>query len=233
LTAGLLQTGDLEVTGRLAEGVWGLALSPDSPTGVAFRSGQHLYLSLDPERPETLWPVSIASSASRPRRLEFCLAESGLEFAVGPAFCEPRKVRFEGPSGPLWLDEGASGHLFVAAGAGIAPIRSMLLEWSERRGGSRAHLIYGHRRRAEAAYLDELAALAAVVPQLEVTVALTRESDPAPFQRGRVGECIARIAPFDPTWTAYVCGSPGMVEEAVGRLVALGHPRERCRRDGA
>jgi ferredoxin-NADP reductase len=119
--------------------------------------------------------------------------------------------------------------ILVAGGIGIAPMLSIL----------RASAARGDRRRFRLAlavrHVEDLSAapdLDELAKRLDLTIEyFVEEGDPGPgMTRGRIGAtgCARLVEGLDPArTTAFVCGPPGMMDDAVGRLLEAGMIADR------
>ncbi|MDW8479637.1 MAG: c-type cytochrome [Xanthomonadales bacterium] len=161
-------------------------------------------------------PFSIASAPGQPE-LEFAIKELGdFTSRIGELPAGTRAY-VDGPYGAFSIDRHpeASGFVFVAGGAGIAPILSMIRAMAARGDLRPAVLFYGNRRLDRAAYREELEALAARLPLRVVHVL----HDPEPGWEGERGfidqAVLARHLPKERRgWHAFVCGPKPMIRLA-------------------
>jgi ferredoxin-NADP reductase len=141
-------------------------------------------------------------------------------------------VDVEGPIGAFTMPEVPAGGrlLFVAGGAGIAPLRSMLDHTLRRKPGLRISLLYSARRGDEFAFIDELRRHAAE-GHIELHQTVTRDEDSAwSGLRGRIGRSHFEAVLHDPEGTfCVVCGPEPLVSESVSTLKALGVPDVQIR----
>jgi ferredoxin-NADP reductase len=123
--------------------------------------------------------------------------------------------------------------LFVAGGAGIAPLRAML--WHLLLDGSRPRpdyvgLLYSARRPDEFAYASELMRLADD-GRLDLKFTVTRADGDGNWSggRGRIDrrQLVDMVA--DPETLCFVCGPPDLVREVPLLLEDLGVARRRVR----
>lgn len=135
------------------------------------------------------------------------------------------EILVDGPHGEA-VDEAAAGRMLVAAGIGITPALSVIRTAAE--SGDRRPLILLYRSRTweEVTFREDLAALAARLPNLRVVHVLSRPGRGWLGERGRIGaEHLRRHAPASAAgWRALVCGPPGLVATASATLRALGLP---------
>ena len=173
-------------------------------------------------------PYSIACSPERtaePGRLELLIAAEADDTGIGFGTTPGMLVDVEGPVGtltlPVWVD--ARWMLFVAGGAGIAPLRSMLDHLLRRRPPQHLSLLYSARRADEFAFIDEIR-VHAEAGRLELHQTVTRDQSAAwTGRRGRIGRDHFEAVLHEPSSTlCVVCGPDSFVEESVATLTQLG-----------
>jgi len=202
----------------------GLKLVDD--LSFSFRPGQFIQFVLD-ER--TLRQFSIASISRRLPCIELCVDISPM--GRGSRFIEGLKlgdrVAFRGPFGTFIVPEGEARPMeFVATGAGIAPIRAMILDIFERANAAPplVTLTLGNRTPSGLLYHDAWQELAVQRPTFRYHPTLSQP--PADWQslRGRVTDVLpARKADFGGR-VFFICGSPEMVDDTRKTLHTLGVP---------
>ena len=132
----------------------------------------------------------------------------------------------EGPLGSFTFPESIDHArvLFIAGGAGIAPIRAMLDHARRAHSDTHLALLYSARRSDEFAFIDELRDLQDA-GHLELHQTVTRDDMDWGGNRGRIGQSHFEAALHDPTSTlCFVCGPAAMVSESVATLGRLGVP---------
>ena len=140
--------------------------------GAAFGAGQYMELNISGTG---LWQaLAMANLPNEAGRLEFLLP-----IVPDEAFCawvtqakRGAEVQLRGPLGKFALDETSPRpRCLVGAGAGLAPLLSMLRHLAAQRDRTRVHLIF-EAAVAELPFLERsLAALRAGLPQLTVALA--------------------------------------------------------------
>lgn len=143
-----------------------------------------------------------------------------------------------GPYGSFGVREGERELVFIAGGAGMAPLRALIFDQLERVGTARRiTFFYGARSRRELFYIEELDALARKHSNFRWTPAL---SEPLPTDdwQGAVGfvhevarrqYLAAHPAPAECEY--YLCGPPLMTEAVYAMLDLLGVDRSRIFND--
>jgi predicted ferric reductase len=209
---------------------WTLRLAPRDGATFAYRPGQFAWLTLRAS-PFALCehPFSFASSPTRPGTLEFMIKELG-DFTSTIGDIRPGETAWvDGPYGSFGVDfhPHATGYVFVAGGAGIAPIISMLRALADRGDIRPLWLFYGNRRRDRIVFGDELDALASRL-DLRLIHVLSEPPDDWTGERGFVTcEVMARHLPALPERRrlhCFVCGPTPMIRLAERNLEQLSIP---------
>ncbi len=181
-------------------------------------------------------PYSIAHAPEDARRDGFLELLVGVDQAgsAGPHLpLEPGTlIAVEGPAGHFTFPEHPDERrfVFVAGGTGIAPLRAMIRH-ALRLAPAQLGLLYSARTALEFAYEDEFRALERD-GRLELRLTVTRDSTDAwTGTRGRIGR--DELAPLvhDAATLCFVCGPPALVDEIPRRLIELGVPQERIRKE--
>ncbi|MDN5852817.1 MAG: FAD-binding oxidoreductase, partial [Actinomycetia bacterium] len=195
-----------------------------------FTPGQSIAIEL-PQRPR-LWRYY--SPANAPREdgtleLHAQIVDGG---QVSGAMVKDLKVgdtiKFGAPVGQaLTVNDEPGGLLLIAGGTGLAPLRAVVdqfgQQWRSTGSGPKVHLFHGARMPWNLYDHNALKTLS----QERWFEYDTAVSDDAtyPGTKGNIG----RIAASRGSWSGYralVCGSPGMVDDAVSQLIETGMPRE-------
>ena len=182
-------------------------------------------------------PYSIACSPERAAEtglLELLIAvepDGALSGNLGAA-ARGTLLEVEGPIGTFTMPDAvpAGRVLFVAGGAGIAPLRSMLDHLLRGHGGQQMSLLYSARRSDEFAFIDELRAYSEA-GRLELHQTVTRDDSISwTGRRGRIGRDHFEAVLHEADATiCFVCGPASLVNESVATLKALGVPEHHIR----
>ncbi len=145
------------------------------------------------------------------------------------------KVMISGPYGEFLLpknDPDDIEYIFVGGGAGMAPLRSHIMQlFKTLKTGRKVHFFYGARALVEAFYLEDFAEIEREFPNFKFHLALDRP-DPAadaagvPYTAGFVHNVMYETylkehdAPEDIKY--FMCGPPMMVSSVVNLLDSLG-----------
>jgi 3-phenylpropionate/trans-cinnamate dioxygenase ferredoxin reductase subunit len=190
----------------------------------AFAPGQFAWLRLARSPASEEHPFTIASSAHL-GRTEFTVRNSG-DFT--------RRLRTLPPGSPVWVDgpHGAftsdigacEGFVLVAGGVGITPMMSMLRTAADRADPRPYRLVVVAGSPEDLLFREELGFLRHSL-DLEVTEVLRRPRDGWDGHTGDLGVSLlamvlATVArPDRVDW--FLCGPPGLVDDALGVLDVL------------
>jgi ferredoxin-NADP reductase len=186
-----------------------------------FMPGQHICLSatLDGERVERYY--SIASAPDAANRIEICAKAShqGGGFGQYLAHMKPGDLLdCKGPSGTFRLKEPVREAVFVAAGTGLAPLRSMLRYLiggqQDRSCGAPLTMILGTRQPDWGYYYDEFLDFAERCPNFRFWPTVSRPGDGWTGRCGRVQTHVREaLANRNTGVDVYLCGHSAMVKE--------------------
>ena len=196
-----------------------MAFHFDKPPGFAFRPGQAIELLLrDASGQETGHAFSLVSAPFEEQLvIATRMRDTPYKRALG-ALQPGAAVRFEGPFGAMTLHKKTQrAAVFIAGGIGITPFMSMLRQSVRDGMPQRIALIYSNRGRKDAAFIDELEAIARSNPGLRLVSTMTEEGG------GLVDAAMISAAARDlPSPIFYVVGPPAMVEAMRETLATAG-----------
>lgn len=218
-----------------AAGIVEYVLRPDAP--LRFRPGQFLSVrvGVDGDGNPILRSYSIASSPGRPEVsliLKLIAGGPGSEY-----FARLRpgdRVRFTGPMGFFCLDLQHAGDIvFGVTGVGITPVLPMLEELAARSEPGRIFVYWGNRHVEDLFWLDEIAAVQARCPRLQVHIFLTGEAPGWTGRRGRITEAVLDELPELSRPVFYLVGNGAMIRDVKAALQQRGIDRKRQIRNEA
>lgn len=211
---------------RAAEGMWEVAIEPERGRGIAFASGQFVWLNLG-HSPFSLTehPFSISSAPHQRPRIAFTIKESGDFTGRIGAIPVGTRAHLDGPHGAFTLAGRApAGVVFIAGGVGLAPIMGILRHLHAQGFAGPVRLVYGNRAESQILYREEIEAM---TDSLDLTVDHVL-SEPPQGWRGRVGTLTADVL-RDILGDAeraehlfMVCGPPAMLDSVERSLVEMG-----------
>ncbi|HEX6356735.1 globin domain-containing protein [Actinophytocola sp.] len=212
---------------RLGRDLAVVRVRPDYP--VPYQPGQYLSVEI-PQRPR-MWRYLTPATAPR---------EDGLlEFhvrAVEGGWVS-RALVTHGELGDVWRIGPAMGRLgvnresgrdilMIAGGTGVAPMRAIIDHLSQWGENPRVHLFFGGRVRSDLYDLENLQAVAASNPWLQVVPVLESDSPLPTAERGTLADVVTRYGAW-PNHDVLVSGSPGMVRSTVSRMLVAGTALDR------
>ncbi len=201
----------------------------------AYRAGQAVSLGLPGHDRRKPYSIAVAPEEAHARGcLEF-LIKTTPEGRFGPQLAGLRpgsRVEVGAPFGSLVFPADAPREgriLFVAGGAGIAPLRALLHHALARGYRGRITVVYSARTPRHFAYAAELRRLAAR-KRIALCLTVSREAGARwAGRRGRIDEALLAPHVSAPATLCFVCGPTGLVAEVSSMLRRLGVPRRRIR----
>lgn len=220
---------------REGERVWTLALEPDGDHGLRFAPGQFAWVTIAGS-PFGLrqHPFTVASSAERPRRIEFAIKELGDYTGAIGATPVGATAFLEGPAGSFTLPDGAARVVLVVGGIGVTPALSILRTIRDRADRRPATLLYATQTLEKAAFREELASLR---DALALRVFHVLEAPPEGWDgpsgyvdAGVIRRCVTREDLESAVFL--VCGPDAMMDGVEAALLGIGvaPARIRCER---
>ena len=200
------------------------------PADWTYRAGQFVDITLlDPPETDAEGNTRGFSIASAPREDVIMITTRLRDTAfkrVLQSMPLGTTVKIEGPFGDLRLHHADRPAVVLTGGIGITPFRSILVETI--RGGGLPYpvvVLYANRRPRDAAFLDELGALAAQDANLRFipTMSALDDSDDWDGERGNIdSSMLGRHLEGLTDAIYYLTGPPGMVQGLRTMLVDAG-----------
>lgn len=221
-------TTEVEAVEALTHDIRRLVLRLRDPDRVAFNAGQYMDIAI-PGTDGAHRSFSMANTPGEPDRLEFMIKLyeggrfSGL-LANGHGIKVGDELTCTGPYGVFTLRDSSPRRLvFIAGGAGMAPIVSLLRSMAEKGTTREATFYYGARTEADLFALDELERLTGELPALRFVPALS-EADGSAWEgeTGLITDVVDRSEHDLTDVDAYLCGPPPMVDAAIALLERRG-----------
>ncbi|QWD68020.1 CDP-6-deoxy-delta-3,4-glucoseen reductase [Polynucleobacter sp. VK25] len=186
-----------------------------------FLAGQYLeFLLKDGQR--RAYSIANAPEQEGPLELHIRHLPGGLftDFVFGsvtPALKEKDILRFEGPLGSFFLREDSKKPIiFVAAGTGFAPIKSIIEQMQAKKIHRPIHLYWGGRRPSDL-YLEDLCkSWETEIPDFKY-IPVISDALPEDAWQGRTGfvhQAVMTDHPDMKSFQVYACGAPVMVNAA-------------------
>jgi propane monooxygenase reductase subunit len=226
-------TAEVEAVESLTHDIRRLVLKLPDP--LVFSAGQYMDISI-PGADGEHRSFSMANTPGQPDRLEFMIKLyegghfSGLlaRSANGNGIKVGDALRCKGPYGVFTLRDSSPRRLvFIAGGAGMAPIMSLLRSMEEKGSQRPATFYYGARTAGDLFVLEELERLAGTLPDLTFVPALSDSAEGWDGEAGLITDVVDRMEDDLTDVDAYLCGPPPMVDAAIALLERRGCPESR------
>jgi phenol/toluene 2-monooxygenase (NADH) P5/A5 len=217
-----------------------LALQDDAR--IRFKPGQYVQLYVPNGEETVAKPYSIASPPDQEREIELCIkrVESGYVSNYCDRLVGGESFEIRGPIGKFFLLEPVDSDLvFLAAGTGVAPFRSMLrglfpLEpahqtWAPYRflADRQVWLFFGVRHEDEILYESEFRRMAERYATFHFVPTISRPKQQWTGATGYVQDHLVTQLRDPAGKQVYVCGLLPMIESARAELKAMGFQREQ------
>lgn len=204
-----------------------------------YTAGQFINLHWERDGKRTHRSYSVANPPGDSDLVEIAMAPVAGGFATArlQGLAPGDMVEASGPYGRFVLREDPPcRYLLVATGTGVTPYRAMLpgLRQLLAAGDYRVDLLLGVREPAELLYGDEFRAMSAEFENFSFHACYSRVAPETPSEwecRGYVQTRLADLGVSPDTDIAYLCGNPGMVDEAAEFLKAAGFGIKSVRRE--
>ena len=220
-------TTEVEAVEELTHDIRRLVLKVHEPGDLTYHPGQYMDLRI-PGTEDEHRSFSMANLPGAGDRLEFMikLYEGGHfsgRLANGNGLSVGDRLSCNGPYGMFTLRATSPrDRVFIAGGAGMAPILALLRQLAEAGSKSPARFYYGARTEADLFALDEVERIKADLPQLQFIPALSEADGPWDGETGLITDVLDRMEENLEDVDAYLCGPPPMVEAAIATLERRG-----------
>jgi propane monooxygenase reductase subunit len=224
-------TTEVEAVDELTHDIRRLVLRIRDPEAMEFNAGQYVDIGI-PGADGEHRSFSMANAPGEPDRLEFMIKLyeggrfSGL-LANGSGIAVGDELTCKGPFGMFTLRDSSPRRLvFIAGGAGMAPVLSLLRSMVAKGTTRPATFYYGARRRDDLFELEEIERLCGELDDLTFVPALSEADDDGGWdgETGMVTDVVDRLEADLADVDAYLCGPPPMVDAAIALLEQRGVP---------
>ena len=206
---------------------------------LEYKPGQILHYELDalafPDERGPRRHFSISSSPTEEGIVMFTTRMRGSGFKEtlrhAPAGYE---LTCESPEGEFVMGEGETRlrHVFIAAGIGITPYRSILRYAADRNEPLNVLMLYFNRSSADIVFRRELEGIARQMPTFSFVTVLTEPEKDWKGEQGKLDQAILRkLLPAPDGMSFWVSGPPAMVGACRQLLEQLGVKDQSIRTD--
>ncbi len=222
---------EVEAVDELTHDIRRLVVRVGEPDGLQFKAGQYVDIGI-PGADGEHRSFSMANAPGEPGRLEFMIKLyegghfSGL-LARGDGISAGDALTCTGPFGMFTLRDSSPRRLvFIAGGAGMAPVLSLLRSMAEKGTDRPATFYYGARTADDLFALEEIERLGGELPGFRFVPALSEAEEDGDWdgECGLVTDVVERLEEDLEDVDAYLCGPPPMVDAAIALLERRGVP---------
>jgi propane monooxygenase reductase subunit len=222
---------EVEAVDELTHDIRRLVVRVSEPDGLQFKAGQYVDIGIPGANGEHR-SFSMANAPGEPGRLEFMIKLyegghfSGL-LARGDGISVGDALTCRGPFGMFTLRDSSPRRLvFIAGGAGMAPVLSLLRSMAEKGTERPATFYYGARTADDLFALEEIERLGGELPGFRFVPALSEAEEDGDWdgESGLVTDVVDRLEEDLEDVDAYLCGPPPMVDAAIALLERRGVP---------
>lgn len=198
---------------------------------IKFKAGQFVQLYTKPygKIKETAFRAySIASPPSDNTHIDLIirLVPNGLATGyVHEALNVGDDIQISGPYGDFYLRaEGKKELIMIAGGSGLAPIRSLIYDITEKGLDYDIRFFFGAATAKDIYAIEEMAEIKKKYPRVHFIPALSspHDGDGWTGESGRITDVVARHVDSAEGREAYLCGSPGMLNACIDVLHNIG-----------
>jgi propane monooxygenase reductase subunit len=224
-------TTEVEAVEELTHDIRRLVVRVTDPEALEFNAGQYVDIQI-PGAEDEHRSFSMANAPGEPDRLEFMIKLyeggrfSGL-LANGNGISVGDELTCKGPVGMFTLRDSSPRRLvFIAGGAGMAPVLSLLRSMAEKGTERPATFYYGARTKDDLFALEEIERIAGELPDMTFVPALSEAADDDEWdgESGLITDVVDRLEDDLADVDAYLCGPPPMVDAAIELLERRGVP---------
>ncbi len=200
---------------------------------INFKPGQYVQLkapAYEGNDEEVYRAYSLASSVNDKHAIELLIGFTGgiATTYVHQHLKEGDTAHINGPYGDFYYHEDDGGSIVLAgAGTGMAPIMSILQFMADNNIKRETLFFFGAKTMNDLFLVDEIKAFEEKL-NLKFIPALSREESPEwKGEKGRVPNAIDKYVEKGGNYSAYLCGSPAMIDSIVEALVKKDIPIEK------
>jgi acetyl coenzyme A synthetase (ADP forming)-like protein len=203
-------------------------LELEAEESLSYKPGQYVSVKVAPNR------INSYSIAHGDGQKQFSLLVDTSPGGPGSKFFENikpgDKIAYMGPFGVFTLrkDDGAKRLLFLGTGSGCSPLRSMLeAALDDPNINIPIHFYFGLRYSNDVFWKDYFEKLASEHPNFHFNLVLSKPDESWCGQVGHITDTLKEEIPDASDSSAYLCGTPKMIEEASAILKNNKCPEKR------
>ncbi|PLX28491.1 hypothetical protein C0581_01945 [Candidatus Parcubacteria bacterium] len=197
-----------------------LELKIEKPQDFTFDAGQFIQVVIEQDGKEVLRSYSISSTPDKDH-IGLCvkLLDNGLGSNVFKTCREGDEIKFKKANGKFIVQNTNNDLFFIATGAGLAPIMSMIENELKKGSEKQLHLLFGVQHETDIFWQERLKNLAQNHNNFTYDITLSKPED---SWKGLGGRVSAHIPEEVSNSDFYLCGSPAMVTDVRKILIDNG-----------
>lgn len=220
-------TATIEKKEQLTSRVILMTFKLENPQELHFQAGQTFMLNVAEGINRTM---SIASPPEEKNKILMCHDVSpggpGSQWTIAHNVGDT--ATFMAPLGMFVMrKESHRKKILVATGTGMAPFRSMLLDYLDNGGTDDVTVYWGLRYEEDVYWLSELQALSVKYPNFRLVLTLSKPSDAWQGDRGRVTSHVIEKEHNLAGSDFYLCGNQLMIKDIETQLASHQVPRNQ------
>ena len=191
--------------------------------GIRFKPGQFFFVTIKIAGTKRTKHFSFSNSPTEKGYVEFTKRITDSEFSKAlDALKIKDSAGLKMPYGAFTFEGEYKKAVFLCAGIGITPARSILKFAADKKISSDIRLLYGNSTEADIIFRKDLDVIAATAGNIHIVYTLTNPDAGSGNWSGRRGridtDMIKEVIPDYSQRVFYVCGPPAMVTALVGVL---------------
>ncbi len=196
------------------------------PSGLSYKPGQYMFVTLKLGAKELTHPFSISSSPTEPDHIEFTKKFTPNEYSTALKALKPGDpARIDAPYGKFTFEGEYPKIALLTGGIGITPFRSIIRCCTDKQLNTSIALFYGCRTPGDIAFREELEEMQQQNSNLKLVFTVT---EPDSKWNGAVGiitpELVKKEIPDYRERVFFACGPPGMVQAMINLMKTLDLP---------
>jgi ferredoxin-NADP reductase len=198
----------------------------EKPQEFSFEAGQFIQIYIPHQEKEIKRSYSICSTPEEDViRLCVKLVEKGIGSSHLTNLSVGDTLEFSGPHGAFGIKKTNNPAIFIATGAGIAPILPTLQKQLNENPEEKTVVIFGVRHEEDVFYHDVFKSLKHKHPNLEYIITLSQPKEESAYESGRVTDHLQNH--IDTKAHYYFCGSPAMIMDVRKKLTEENIPNKQ------
>ncbi len=199
---------------------------------IEFKAGQFIQTIIQINNKKIRRSFSIASSPKDREHIDL-LVKSVNDGLITPLLLKIKKgekLAIHGPFGFFRIIQPYPEEIiFIAAGVGVAPFRSMINDLLENEIDSKITLIFGFRTEKEYLLKNEWISLEEKHKNFKILPVISRPKKRTQIFKGHVTDLIPKILKYSENLDFYICGPPIMISDTIKVLESLGFNKKQIR----